>query len=321
MALNTEIELGSIIEAGQHRLLKSPVNNSRIVLSKLTRASGKLESCNGYGLFIPIKENKCYGTEREQYNVSPGQYLLLNYDQPCTLDVNSQKESVGLNVRINKGFVDQAIYTLANDAEKLLLNPYATRPVDSEFNQGVFLLEDNPLGKYIADILASLDVQKETLDINESELFLQIAQQMVLSQQKIYAETESIQAKKTSTRKEIYKRLCKAKMIIADNRDAPLEIAMLAKEVSLSESHFFRSFKSTYGITPHQYWLKKRLECAARSIERTNVPIRDIALACGFEDLSSFGRAFKKVFGRSPYYFRKGAPGIIALLQLIYATS
>jgi AraC-like DNA-binding protein len=82
----------------------------------------------------------------------------------------------------------------------------------------------------------------------------------------------------------------------------PLEI--LAREARLSPYHFLRTFEARTGATPHQYLLRLRLRCAALRLSAESTKIVDIALDCGFGDVSNFTRTFRAEFGVSPRAYR-----------------
>ncbi len=67
-----------------------------------------------------------------------------------------------------------------------------------------------------------------------------------------------------------------------------------------SLSSFKRDFKKTYNTTPSQWLVKKRLEEAHFLINKKNEKPSNIYLDLGFEDLSHFSFAFKKLFGYAP---------------------
>jgi AraC-like DNA-binding protein len=91
---------------------------------------------------------------------------------------------------------------------------------------------------------------------------------------------------------------------MAAHSAAPHKIAGLARMARLSPYHFLRSFKATTGVTPHQWLLRARLRDAAGRLAATSMPVTDIALDVGFEDLSNFTRSFRAEFGASPREYR-----------------
>src|SRR5580658_936577 len=64
----------------------------------------------------------------------------------------------------------------------------------------------------------------------------------------------------------------------------PVLVADLSELVRLSEAHFSRSFKRTFGESPHAFILRRRVELAARYMLTTDGSLSDIALRCGFSD-------------------------------------
>jgi AraC-like DNA-binding protein len=72
----------------------------------------------------------------------------------------------------------------------------------------------------------------------------------------------------------------------------------------LSPFHFLRVFTRVVGATPHQYVVRARLRRAARALASSERPVTDIALECGFNDLSNFARVFRRAAGSSPSAFR-----------------
>jgi len=57
-------------------------------------------------------------------------------------------------------------------------------------------------------------------------------------------------------------------------------------------------------VTPHQYVLRARLREAAMRLAVEHARVIDIALDCGFGDVSNFNRAFRAEFGVSPRVYR-----------------
>ena len=79
-----------------------------------------------------------------------------------------------------------------------------------------------------------------------------------------------------------------------------LDIEWLARSVNLSRAHFIRSFRETFGETPHRYLQRRRLERAMALLRETDRPVTDICLDVGFTSLGTFSRTFREVLGESP---------------------
>jgi AraC family transcriptional regulator len=95
---------------------------------------------------------------------------------------------------------------------------------------------------------------------------------------------------------------------LIDSRPAAKhDLASLAQEARLSPYHFLRVFQRLTGLTPHQYVLRARLRHAAARLLLEPVRVLEIALDCGFQDVSNFNHSFRAEFGLCPRSFRARA--------------
>jgi AraC-like DNA-binding protein len=79
----------------------------------------------------------------------------------------------------------------------------------------------------------------------------------------------------------------------------------LAKECRLSTGYFGAAFKTSTGETPHRWLLKLRIKEAKKLLATTDLPISEIAPACGFSDQSHLTKAFSTIAGLTPGAWRR----------------
>ncbi|MGB0797965.1 MAG: GlxA family transcriptional regulator [Planktomarina sp.] len=92
-----------------------------------------------------------------------------------------------------------------------------------------------------------------------------------------------------------------AMAMMHDSLEEPKSISEIARTVEVSKRHLERLFKNVMGISPSQTYRTLRLEHALALINDTNMPIAEIALACGFGTNAHFSKVFKAHFGYSPH--------------------
>jgi len=83
-----------------------------------------------------------------------------------------------------------------------------------------------------------------------------------------------------------------------------ISLADMAAVAGLSSFHFLRSFKGSLGSTPAQYVMDRRMERARYLLKIGNTTVSEIGISVGFEDVSHFSRAFRRVVGVTPSAFR-----------------
>lgn len=96
---------------------------------------------------------------------------------------------------------------------------------------------------------------------------------------------------------------------IDDNFTKEISLADLCDVAGgISEQYLCRLFKQHTGKRPVEYILSKRISMARSYLEKTDMPISDIAKMTGFNNTSYFYRIFKKFVGLSPLACRQRSP-------------
>jgi AraC family transcriptional regulator len=100
-------------------------------------------------------------------------------------------------------------------------------------------------------------------------------------------------------------RLRKIKEFVDARIEDELTLCEMAQAVELSPAHFSRMFRKSTGETPHQFFLRQRVERAKEMLRSADGRVLDVAVACGFKSQQHFAQAFRNVCGTSPTEYRQ----------------
>ena len=106
---------------------------------------------------------------------------------------------------------------------------------------------------------------------------------------------------------ELNRRMLRARDAMDRTYAEPLNIVTLAGIANVSEAHFIRTFRATFGETPHRYLQRRRVERAMFLLGQTDREVTDVCLDVGFSSLGTFSRTFRDIVGESPTAYRKRA--------------
>ena len=103
---------------------------------------------------------------------------------------------------------------------------------------------------------------------------------------------------------DLYRRLWRARRLMDDCFDRPLNLDAISSEACFSRYHFIRLFKRAFNQTPHQYLTEKRIERAKELLASSRLSVTDVCFEVGFQSLGSFSTLFHKRVGTSPIIYR-----------------
>jgi AraC family transcriptional regulator len=93
---------------------------------------------------------------------------------------------------------------------------------------------------------------------------------------------------------------------IEENLAENISLAKLAQLIQLSPYHFCRAFKQSFGVPPHRYHTRRRIDRAKALLANPNESVTRIGMTIGFSETSSFTATFRKVSGMTPTEYRRG---------------
>lgn len=103
------------------------------------------------------------------------------------------------------------------------------------------------------------------------------------------------------------RRMLRARDAIDRDYSKPLDIPTLARIAIVSDAYFIRTFRATFGETPHRYLQRRRVERAMALLRDTDRRVTEICFDVGFASLGTFSRTFRTIVGESPSAYRRRA--------------
>jgi len=95
------------------------------------------------------------------------------------------------------------------------------------------------------------------------------------------------------------------RMMEEEFMDPAFDVNGMAERLNVHRSTLFRHFTAAYHHKPSLYLLNLRLHRGLHLLQNTEIPIQEVALACGFSDASYFARSVRKATGKSPSGLRR----------------
>jgi AraC family transcriptional regulator len=244
-----------------------------------------------------------YQSERIRYTVEPDSYLILNTGQLYSSSIATREETESFVVFFRPNFVEEVLTSLITSDDRLLDEPKRIlgRPVT--FFEGLHRHDCliSPMLSYLRT-----ESQRETATPGWfEEQYHRLLERLLQAHRGVCTEIEALASKRLSTRVEIYRRLRRARDFIDADYRQKIRIEDMANAACMAPHHFLRLFKQAFGVTPHQYLTRRRLEVARKILTTSDVPVTQVCLDIGFDSLGSFSTLFTHRFGVSPRAFRQ----------------
>lgn len=269
-------------------------------------ATAKRSHCDRHVGCLSIKTvlagEERYGIGHYSVVVRPGQFLILNDNQEYSCTVDRPGGAAIQSFFFRSDFASAVFSDLLKSEDLLLDDPFDSTRRQLEFFQTLYTIEGQMREK-LSTLISALENDGFEKDmVNEHFTFL--LRDIIIAHKRERYRAETVNAVKKHTRTEIYKRLCIARDFLHSTYTERPDLAQVASVACMSQPQLIRQFKTVFQTTPHQYLTDIRLMHASRLLKTTDSPLSEIVLSCGFENVSSFCRLFKKQFGLQPIRFR-----------------
>jgi AraC-like DNA-binding protein len=168
--------------------------------------------------------------------------------------------------------------------------------------KGEILLENSQASSSFEEFLLNNWIKDLSINKISTATLLEIQARLLRMADNILS-TEKIELKHTP-RSEI-NQVEKIAMYIAKNYSQTIKSADVGKEVGLHPDYANVVFKKTFGMSINEYLIQERISHAQRKLVSTDESVTDIVYDCGFNSISNFNAAFRKINKCTPREFRK----------------
>ncbi len=262
---------------------------NEIRVSEFNRYEGETRFINLAVKFV-VKGSETYYLQNRKYEVKQGEYIIGNGN--TLAEVNISENTMGICLDVSNDLIQEILETIYDNpdlsefvlTDKLLINKY--RSQHSLIGHKMSGLSNHLIGATNENIFTS-------------ELFYSLGESIIVDQALIFEQFSKLNFKKRIVNEEVFRNLFLAKEHIDDCYLEELDLQEIAQIARMSKYAFLRSFKTTFGITPYQYLLQKRLMHAKQALLNGNT-VFEVAITTGFSDTAAFSKSFKQCFGIAP---------------------
>ena len=283
-----------------NKLYRQPLPNGNIISISELKSAYFPNIVHNYSIKLTLSGAENYKINKKDYPVP--EMCFLTATAPCDSIAYFESKSVvrGLCIDINIDLINEAFTILSASSDINLDNNLLGYFKSEKFFENVYPAFNSELGIKLLSIAEKFKSEDKSLSFINNEMFLELTEIVIGHEFENLRHLNSLSSLKISTKKEILKRLLQGRDFIDENFKEKIDIKEIARLSCLSEFHFFRSFKEAFGTSPHNYLIKKRLNEAQKLLKNKNISIGETAFECGFADIHSFSKSYKKHFGVSP---------------------
>lgn len=243
-----------------------------------------------------IRGKKVMHLPRKQpFDFLPGESVVVPGGQPMIIDfpeADLHDPTICLALAINPDKIQQTVHRFNQ-----LARTDATEEAWQLDQTDVQVLHDSALQKLIDRLIQVFTEGHESRDI-----FVDLMMQELIIR---LLQSKARQVLMHSTEPHGHERLHFVTQYIQDNLCRNLSVEELSEKACMSQPHFFRCFKNTFGVSPVEYVNQQRIEMAKNLLVRSDKSLTEICYETGFNNTSYFSRLFKRHEKMSPSRYRK----------------
>ena len=243
-----------------------------------------------------------YKLDSKEVAIDDDGYLIINNRQPYKIEISSPTLAESFIVRFPDGWAEEVYRSTTAPVDELLSTP-DDRKTQTFFP--TYTRHDANVSPLVAALRRKFQAGQIPDDDWLEEQLRLLLYAMWKSERGLERSVLRIAALRATTRNEVWKRVSRARDYLHSRYSTAVTLSEAATVACLSPFHFLRSFHAAFGVTPHQYLTQCRVNRAKFLLERTDLPLSDVALDSGFATSAAFSTIFGKETGVSPRRWRR----------------
>ena len=277
---------------------KIPFGRNNIIINARTESIMYMPHSAPLSIKFTLKGKEIYEFEGAKLSVNNSNFLILNNGQTYSSYINSNSEVESFCFFFRDGLINDIV----SSSKKVFVED-GNESQDVNFYEKLYKIR-YPFASEFYLIIKSLKFGKISENRME-EIFYRLGEIILELNNVEIKNSFSLKYERTSTRREVYRRLLRCRDFITSNYCENITLDDISKACCISKYYLIKVFKQYYLETPYQFLTSCRLEKAKYLIENSDIKIGQIVLLLGFENMSSFSRLFKSKYGKNPTTFRR----------------
>lgn len=246
-----------------------------------------------YEVYFLFSGNVSYIVDSRSYSMRPGDILLIN---PRQIHKPVFGESTGLYERMVLWLNPEFLKKISTEDTNLLAC------FENAFREKRILIRTSASApSLIKPLLLKLHASMDSEEFGNDILRDVYLKEVLVTLNRLHSAHDT---KRLESDIEVNRLAERVADFVEKNIDREITLDTLSNELFVSKFHLSREFKRYTGCTIHKYIMQKRL-IYARELIRKKTPITQVYLKCGFNDYSSFLRAFKSEYDITPKQLMK----------------
>jgi AraC family transcriptional regulator len=248
-----------------------------------------------------------YFIDRRRVAVDTETFLIINGERSYGSCIASMQLVDSFSIFFDRALVSHSFAGLRYTPEALLDDPCRTQQVVPEFSERL-----HRHARLVSPVLRHI---RHNIDLGmEDDLWLEeqlsfLFYRMLRLEFDVCKQRERVHALKSSTRREIDRRLALGIDFICTHFREPITLQQIAAAAQLSPFYFLRQFQSVYGCSPGKYIRHRRCSEAVELLRQSSWSMAMIAEHVGFGTRATLFRCVKAELGVEPRSLRPADKG------------